>query len=138
MWDKCLEDVARYVAACVKCQKSKGDRHGKQTKLAPMPTQELSFEEIAIDFVGELPESETFHAILVVIDWFTKVQPYISAKTTWTTENVADSYINYIWNLHSLPRHLSSDRGPHFASKFLKELIRKLNITLHLATAYHP
>ena len=27
IWDKWLEDVARYVAGCVKCQKSKADRH---------------------------------------------------------------------------------------------------------------
>ena len=72
MWDKWSEDVARYVAGCVKCKKSKADRHSRQTKLVPMPTRERPFEEIAMDFVGELPESEAFNAILVVIDQFTK------------------------------------------------------------------
>ena len=47
-----------------------------------MPTEERPFEEIAMDFVGELPESEGFNAILVVTDRFTKVQNYIPAKTT--------------------------------------------------------
>ena len=68
IWDKWLEDVARYVAGCVKCQNSKADRHSRQTKLVPMPTGERPFEEIAMDFVGELPESEGFNAILVVED----------------------------------------------------------------------
>ena len=94
--DKWLYDVARYVAGCVKCQKSKADRHSRQTKLVPMPTGERPFEEIAMDIVGELPESEGFHTILVVTDQFTKVQHYILAKTTWTAEDVADSYINNI------------------------------------------
>ena len=74
IWDKWLEDVARYVAGCVKCQKSKADRHSRQTKLVPMPLGERPFEEMAIDFVGDLPESEGFNTILVVTDRFTKVQ----------------------------------------------------------------
>ena len=68
IWNKWLEDVARYVAGCVKCQKSKTDRHSRETKLAPMPTGERPFEEMAMDFIKELPESEGFHTILVVID----------------------------------------------------------------------
>ena len=103
-----------------------------------MPTGERPFEEIAMDFVGELLESEGFNAILVVTDRFTKVQHYIPAKTTWTAEDVADSYINDIWKLYGLPRHITSHRGPQFASKFLKELNRMLNINLCLSTAYHP
>ena len=61
-----------------------------------MPTGERPFEEIAMDFVGELPESDAFNAILVVIGQFTKIQYYILATTTWTAEDVADSYINDI------------------------------------------
>ena len=72
--------MARYVAGCVKCQKSKVDRYSRQTKLLPMPTGERPFEEIVVDFVGELPESEGFNTILVVTDRFTKVQHYIPAK----------------------------------------------------------
>ena len=84
------------MAGCVKCQKSKADRHSRKTKLVPIPTGERPFEEIAMDFGRELPESEGFNAILVVTDRFTKVQHYISAKTTWTAEDVANSYINDI------------------------------------------
>ena len=35
-------------------------------------------------------------------------------------------------------RDITWDQGPQFASKFLKEMNRKLNINLHLSTAYHP
>ena len=91
-----------------------------------------------MDVVGELPDSEAFHTILVVIDRFTKVQHYIPAMTTWTAEDIAASYINDLWKLYVPPGHVTSDRGPQFASKFLKELNRKLNINLRLSTAYHP
>ena len=76
------EDVANYVAGCTKCQKSKADRHSRLTKLGPMPTGEQPCEEIGMDFVGELPESEGFNAIGVITDRFTKVQHYLPAKTT--------------------------------------------------------
>ena len=111
--------MARYVAGCVKCQKSNADRHSKQTKLVPMPTRERPFEETAMDFVGELLKSEAFNAIPVGADQFTKVQHYIPAKTTWTAEDIADSYINDIWTLYGLSRHITSYRGLQFASKFL-------------------
>ena len=41
--DKWSEEVARYVAGCINCQKSKADRHSRQTKLVPMPTRERLF-----------------------------------------------------------------------------------------------
>ena len=56
------------MAVCVKCHKSKTDRHGRQTELVPMPIEERPFEEIAIACIGELPESEGFNVILVVTD----------------------------------------------------------------------
>ena len=65
-----------------------------------MPTAARPFEQMAIDFVGELPDSEGFHAILVVTDGFTKVQHYLAAKTTCTAADVANAYINEIWHLH--------------------------------------
>ena len=103
-----------------------------------MPTGERPFQEIAMDFVGALPESECLNAILVVRDRFTKVQHYLPAKTTWTAADVANPYINDIWRLHGLPRYITCDRGPQFDSKFHKELNRKLNFNLRLSTAYHP
>ena len=106
--------------------------------MVPMPTGELPFEEIAMDFVGELPESEGFNAILVITDWFTKVQHYIPARTTWTAADLTNVYIREIWRLYGLSIHITSDCGPQFASKFLKELYKKFVIILRLSTAYHP
>ena len=76
-----------------------------------------------MDFDGELPESEGFNTILVVTDLLTKVQHCILAKTTWTAEDMADSYVHNIWKLYSLPRHTTSDYRLQFAAKFLHELI---------------
>ena len=102
-----------------------------------MPTGEHPFEERAMDFVRELPELQAFNVILVVTDWFTKVLLYILFKTTWTAKDIVNSYINDIWKLYALLKHLTSDRGSQFDSKFLKQLNRKLSFNLCLSTAYH-
>ena len=48
IWDKWSEDVARYVAGCVKCQQSKADGHSRQIQLVPMPTEESPYKEIVM------------------------------------------------------------------------------------------
>jgi len=52
--------------------------------------------------------------------------------------DLANVYINEIWRLYGFPRHITSDRGPQYASKIIKELNKKLGIILRLSTAYHP
>ena len=49
------EYIATYVASCKRCQLAKADSHSNAKKLLPMPTGSLPLEEIAMDFVGEIP-----------------------------------------------------------------------------------
>ena len=64
----------------MKCQKNKADSHTRQTKLLPMPRGEQPFEEIAMHFVCESPQSEGFNAILVVRDRFTRYSTTFQQK----------------------------------------------------------
>ena len=122
------------MAGCVNCPKRKADRYQGQTKFVPMPRGEFHFEEIAIDFVRESLDTETFQAILVVRDQFTKVQDYILARTTCTAEDFADYYVNDIWKLYNIPRYITSNLGMQFPLKLPLEWNGKLNINLGLST----
>ena len=82
IWNGWMEDVARYVARCPRCQRAKADRHSKKTKLVSMPTGERLWEEIAMDFIGELLESNGYNNILMITNHFRKMQHYIPAKTS--------------------------------------------------------
>ena len=137
-WPGVNEAVAAYIAGCHRCQLAKADRHSKMKGLVPMPTGLQPWEEIAMDFVGELPESEGFNAILVITDRFTKIQRYIPAKTSWTAEDVANVYITDIWRHYGLPKGITTDRGPQFASAFIRSLNKALNIHLRTSTAHRP
>ena len=103
-----------------------------------MPTGSLPWQEIAMDFVGELPDSEGFNAILVITDRFTKCQRYIAAKTTWNARDVADVLINEIYRFYGLPKSITSDRGPQFASECWQEIHKQLDIMLRISTAHYP
>uniref|UniRef100_A0A183CNF2 Chromo domain-containing protein n=1 Tax=Globodera pallida TaxID=36090 RepID=A0A183CNF2_GLOPA len=46
--------------------------------------------------------------------------------------------MEHCWKLHGTPETVVSDRGPTFASKFMKELYQALKIRPRLSTAYHP
>lgn len=91
-----------------------------------------------MDFVAELTLSEALNAILVITDRFTKVQRYLPARTTWTVAVVTNAYMHEIRRLHELPRQISFDSGPQFASKFFRNLNGELAINLRLSTAYYP
>jgi len=46
-----------------------------------------------MDFIGELPDSDSHNAILVITEYFTKVQHYIPTKINWTSEDIANTYL---------------------------------------------
>ena len=50
----------------------------------------------------------------------------------------ANIYITDIWRQYGLPKAITSDRGPQFASAFLRLLNKALDICLRTSAAYHP
>jgi len=54
-----------------------------------------------------------------------------------SSERIIKIYRNDIWKLHGIPRKILSDRGPQFASKFMKEFTKALGTKRQLSTAYH-
>jgi len=77
-------------------------------------------------------------AIVVIVDQFTKM---IQLKTTTMNillEGIAKIYRDNIWKLHGIPRKILSDRGLQFASKFMEEFTKVLEIKRQLSTAYYP
>ena len=106
--------------------------------MVPRPTGQPPFEEIARDFIVDLPESEACNAILVVRDRFANVQHYLPANTTGTGADIANAYINEMWRIDRLSSHITCGRGTQFASKFSQQFKLKPNINLCPSTTYHP
>jgi len=61
-----------------------------------------------------------------------------ATMTNISSERITKIYRDEIWKLHDVPRKIYSDRGPQFASKFMKELTKALGTKQQLSIAYHP
>jgi len=77
-------------------------------------------------------------AIVVIIDRFTKMIHLKATTMNISSEGIAKIYQDDIWKLHGISRKILSDRGPQFASKFMEEFTKALEIKRQLSTAYHP
>ena len=69
-----------------------------------------------MDFIEQLPDSEGFTAILVVVDQFTKQALFIPTHDTITSAQLAELFIIHVFSKHGVPSHVTSDRGSEFVS----------------------
>ena len=91
-----------------------------------------------MDFITDLPESETNNAILVVIDRLTKMSHFIPCRKDMNTKKFKMLFINNIYRLHGLLADITTDRDTLFTSELWKETTKQLQIERKMSTAFHP
>ena len=91
-----------------------------------------------MDFTTDLPESDEYDTILVVIDCLTKISHFISCKKSLDAWQFTRLFMQHIVRLHGIPRDISTDRGSLFTSGLWKQITEKLGIERRLSTAFHP
>jgi protoheme ferro-lyase len=62
-----------------------------------------------MDFIEQLPDSEGFTAILVVVDRFTKQALFILTHNTITSAQLAELFIIHVFSKHGIPSHVTSN-----------------------------
>jgi hypothetical protein len=72
------------------------------------------------------------------VDRLTKADHFISVKTTYNSEVLAELYMSRIVCLHGVPKKIVSDRGTQFTSHFLQQFHEVLATHLKFSSAYHP
>lgn len=137
-WPQMKVDIVAYVRSCLRCQQTKTFPAKPIGLLQPNPIPSAPWTDISVDMIVGLPNSQGFDALLNVVDRFTKMIHVIPTTATVTAQGIARLYRDNVWKLHGLLRKVISDRGPQFASKFMKELNHILGIETALSTAYHP
>jgi transposase InsO family protein len=88
--------------------------------------------------IGPLPKSKDQDAIIVIVDRFSKMIHLIPTITSLSSLGLVEIYKKEIWRIHGILRRIISNRGPQFASKFMKKLCNALGIKRNLSMAYHP
>ncbi len=83
LWDTMIPDVKEYVKTCKICQRTKFARHLSYGQLASLPQPSMTWAEISMDFITDLPPSvdgtptTLRDSILVIVDRYTKMSLYI-------------------------------------------------------------
>jgi len=93
---------------------------------------------MAMDFITDLPKSEGYDTILVVIHRWTKMSHFIPCVKDLDARQFAHLFMKDIVRLHRLPHDIITDRGTLFTSDLWKETTGKLGIEQRLSTAFHP
>ena len=86
----------------------------------PLSVPEGPWQSISMDLITDLPKSEGFDLIFVVVDRFSKEAHFIPCKKTCTTRQVADILKEHVWQIYRMPLSVFSDQGPQFTSHFLQ------------------
>ena len=80
-----------------------------------------------MDLVKQLPKSESWSTIWVIVDRFTTMVHFIPSKDGQkAAEGYAKVFLRNSWKLHGLPSSIISDREPVFTSTVRAELMASL------------
>ena len=98
--------------------RSKNPRHRPYGLLQLLPIPKRPWSSVSMDFIINLPPSNTFDCICVIVDRFSEMVHFVPCKKTIIGEDTAKLFIDNIYRYHGLLDDIVSDRGPQFVSKF--------------------
>jgi hypothetical protein len=125
--------------SCLTCQKVKAVHQKTARLLQPLPIPEWKWKEMTMDFVTELPPSQSKKdAIWVVVDRLTKIAHFIPVNVRNSVEKLTEVYTREIVRLHGVPSSIVSDRDPRFTSRFWRKFQKSMGTNLKFSTSAHP
>jgi len=138
-WPKMYTSTKSFIASCDICQRNKTPRQAPAGLLQPLPIPNGNWEQISMDFIVQLPKTNSGKdAITVFVDRLSKQTHFVASRTTDTAPDVAKIFFDNIFRLHGLPRVIICDRDPKFTSNFWQSLFKTLGTKIALSTAFHP
>lgn len=135
-WPKMTGQVARYVRSCKICQLTKSSNQ-KPAGLMVSKSNHGVLDQLAIDFVGQLPRSSNrFEYILVLTDRYSRWSEFhpVRKATAKSVCKVLESFFARTGAACSV----LSDNATQFRSKLVRDVLRKWNVKQTFTTPFHP
>ena len=137
-WPKMNERIIDFVQSCLECQQNKTSRHQPYGLSSPLELSYTPWQSIAMDFITELPLSEGYDQLWVIIDRFTKVAQFLPLKKEEkTSADLAVAFTQEIWKFHGLPTDIVSDQDSQFMSETWKEFLQLSRIRPRMSMVFH-
>ncbi|KAI3821409.1 hypothetical protein L1987_08976 [Smallanthus sonchifolius] len=138
-WPGMKHEVTKYVSKCLTCSQVKAEHQKPYGKIQPLEIPEWKWEHITMDFITKLPRTAKGHdTIWVIVDRLTKSAHFLPIRETFSSERLAEVFINEVVARHGMPLTIVSDRDTRFTSRFWKRFHEAMGTRLNISTAYHP
>ncbi|MBW0578252.1 hypothetical protein O181_117967 [Austropuccinia psidii MF-1] len=95
-WSRMTQFIKDYVSSCQQCSRNKNIHHKKFGLLKPLPIPNGPWICLSIDFITQLPLSNSFDSILVIVDRFSKMVVFIPTMSSITSLDLAHLFIKNI------------------------------------------
>ena len=136
-----LKDIKKYIQNCDVCQRVKVFRYRFYNKTMSFLISVRSWKKISMNFIIELffncYEKDIYNAIFVVVDRYSKMTLYILAKSTWSTENLANVLFNKMFLIFFEIRKMISDRNSFFVNDYWFALYYRIRVKRKLSIVFH-
>lgn len=134
-WPRFKADVQRWCQRCITCQRVKAGP-GHRALLQQSPVRHR-LDRVALDILGELPETREGNKYIVVIsDYYTKWTHAVALKDQ-TALTVADALMTEFIAVVGVPRQIHTDQGRNFESHLFRHLCDLLHIEKTRTTPFH-
>jgi len=91
-----------------------------------------------MDLITQLPESNGYNAICVIVDRLTKRAHFIPINNWFSSKDMVQLLYDKVYLLHGLPLQIISDREVQYLAELFQEWCKILRIESTMSTAYHP
>src|SRR5260221_1527411 len=129
--------VKDYIRSCTSCACTKVPCHKPYGLLKQLPIPAQPWESISMDFIEQLPVSEEFTVILVIVDRLTKQSLFIPTHDMADAPQLAQMFLTHVFSKHGTLGHVTSNHGTEFMSHFFHSLGSLLSMKLHFTSGYH-
>ena len=113
--------VKQYVTGCDICQRMKNKPQQPFGPLMPNKVPNEPWEVITTDLITQLPESQGYNAICVVVDRLTKRAHFYPITNEFSAKDLSQLLYERVYPFHGLPLQIISDRGTQFAAELFQE-----------------
>ncbi len=126
--------MKEFVGLCDVYACANNHHHHPHGLLQTLSVLSFPWSLISMDFILDLPQSNSFDSILVVVDHFTKMVHFIPYNKSIIDEKTIKLFLDHVFRYHGF----FSNCGPQFASKFLKWLFELLDVKVKVLLTFHP
>ncbi len=133
-----MEYVKEFVGSCDVCALAKNPHHYPHGLFQALPILFAPRPSISMNFIIDLPLSNSFDSNLVVVDHLKKIVHFIPCNKLITSERTTKLFLYHVFRYHGFFEDIIYNCGPQFVSKFWKKLFESISMKVKLSSTFHP